>query len=134
MIVACVIGLLVATLGILGTTRDSILFGVPVPGLAADGALFGSIGEKTVLAFAALVGACGGPLFAASRTHLALLAPQGRAAQYFGYFALSGRSTAFVGPTLVGIVTASSGSQRLGIGVAVPLLAGGLASLQIHRA
>jgi len=127
MIMACVIGLLVATLGILGTTRDSILFGFSVPAPAADGALFGSIGEKTVFAFALLVGACGGPLFAASRAHLALVAPPGRAAQYFGYFALSGRLTAFVGPTLVSLVTAAAGSQRLGIGVTVPLLALGLA-------
>ena len=127
MIMACVIGLLVATLGILGTTRDSILFGVPVLAPAAGGALFGSLGEKTVFGFALLVGAFGGPLFAASRAHLALVAPPGRAAQYFGYFALSGRLTAFVGPTLVGLVTAASGSQRLGIGVTAPLLALGLA-------
>ena len=126
MIIACLIGLLIASLGILGTTRESILFGVPVAPPTAGGALFGSIGEKTLFAFAALVGACAGPLFAAARTHLAHLAPPGRAAQYFGYFALSGRVTAFVGPTLVGLITAATGSQRLGIGVCVPMLALGL--------
>jgi UMF1 family MFS transporter len=126
MIIVCVGALLLATLGILGTTRDAVLFVIPVAPPMAGGELFGSIGEKTFLAFAILIGASAGPLQAASRTHLALLAPPGRSAQYFGFFALSGRLTAFVGPTLVAAVTAATASQRLGIAVIAPLLAIGL--------
>jgi len=88
--------------------------------------LFGSIGEKTFLAFATLIGVSVRPLQAALRSHLALLAPPGQAAQYFGFFALSGRLTAFVGPTLVGRVTAATASQRFGIAPIALLLVVGL--------
>jgi MFS transporter, UMF1 family len=125
-IVANVGALLVATLGILGTTRDTVLFAIPVAPPAADGGLFASLGEKTFLAFATLIGFSAGPLQAASRSHLALLAPPGQAAQYFGFFALSGRLTAFVGPSLVGAITAASASQRLGLAPIALLLAIGL--------
>jgi len=90
------------------------------------GDLFGSIGERTFLAFATLIGVSAGPLQAASRGHLALLAPAGHAAQFFGFFALSGRLTAFVGPTLVGVITAATASQRLGVVPIALLLAIGL--------
>jgi MFS transporter, UMF1 family len=126
MIIVCVGALLLATLGILGTTRDTVLFVFPVAPPIAGRELFGSIGEKTFLAFAILIGASAGPLQAASRTHLTLLAPRGQSAQYFGYLALSGRLTAFVGPTLVAAVTAATASQRFGIAVIAPLLAIGL--------
>ena len=125
-IMANVGALLVATLGILGTTRDTVLFVIPVPPPTMDGDLFASIGEKTFLAFATLIGFSAGPLQAASRSHLALLAPPGRAAQYFGFFALSGRLTAFLGPTFVGVITAATASQRVGLTPIALLLAIGL--------
>src|SRR5208337_2055976 len=89
-IMANVGALLVAALGILGTTRDTVLFVIPVAPPTTNGDLFGSIGEKSFLAFATLIGVSAGPLQAASRSHLALLAPPSQAAQYFGFFALSG--------------------------------------------
>ncbi len=125
-IMANVGALLVATVGILGATRDTVLFVIPVAPPTTDGGLFGSIGEKSFLAFAALIGLSAGPLQAASRSHLALLAPPGKAAQYFGFFALSGRLTAFVGPTLVGVITAATASQRLGLAPIALMLAIGL--------
>jgi len=125
-IMANVGALLVAALGILGTTRDTVLFVIPVAPPTTNGDLFGSIGEKSFLAFATLIGVSAGPLQAASRSHLALLAPPSQAAQYFGFFALSGRLTAFAGPTLVGVITAATASQRLGVAPIALLLAIGL--------
>jgi UMF1 family MFS transporter len=63
-----------------------------------------------------LIGAAGGALQAASRTLLVDQA-DGHVAptQAFGLYALSGRATAFLGPALITIATALSGSQRLGI-------------------
>jgi UMF1 family MFS transporter len=58
-----------------------------------------------------------GPAQAASRTLMARIAPPGEAAAHFGLFALSGRVTGFVGPALLAVVTAASGSQRAGMAV-----------------
>lgn len=63
-----------------------------------------------------------GPAQAASRSLMAHLAPKGRETEIFGLFALSGKATAFLGPALVGSVTAIAESQRLGIASLLILL------------
>ena len=74
----------------------------PVPG----GALFSGAAERAYLVLGCLIGAAGGPLQAASRTLLIRLAPKDRIAQYFGLFALTGKVTSFIGPLLIGVITA----------------------------
>jgi len=66
-----------------------------------------------------------GPAQAASRSWLARAAPEALRDQMFGLFAFSGKATAFAGPLLVGALTAVSGSQRIGMGTIVLLLAVG---------
>jgi MFS transporter, UMF1 family len=56
-----------------------------------------------------------GPPQSASRSLMARLAPVGQETQFFGLYALSGRSTAFMGPAVVGTVTALFDSQRVGL-------------------
>ena len=56
-----------------------------------------------------------GPAQAASRSLMARLAPRGQETEFFGLFALSGKATSFVGPAMVGMVTAATGSQRFGL-------------------
>ena len=74
-----------------------------------------------------LLGAAAGALQAASRTLLVHQA-EGRVApaQAFGLFALSGRATAFIGPALIAVVTAATGSQRLGVSPVILLFLVGL--------
>jgi UMF1 family MFS transporter len=120
--------LLLAIMAILLVDRDSILFvrvASPVPG----GALFAAPAERAYLLLGCLIGAAGGPLQAASRTLLIHMAPKERIAQYFGLFALTGKVTSFVGPLLIGIVTAVTESQKAGMAVLVPFFVGGLALL-----
>lgn len=62
-----------------------------------------------------VVGLFVGPAQAASRSLMARLAPEEERGAYFGLFALSGRATAFAGPSLVAAVTSVSGSQRAGL-------------------
>ncbi len=76
-----------------------------------------------------LIGAAGGPLQAASRTLLIRMAPKDRIAQYFGLFALTGKVTSFIGPLLIGIVTAVTASQKAGMAVLVLFFVAGLALL-----
>ena len=65
------------------------------------------------------IGLAAGPLQAAARTLLVHLAPAGRVTQFFGLFALSGKVTSFMGPLLVGAVTAATGSQKAGMAVVI---------------
>jgi UMF1 family MFS transporter len=60
-----------------------------------------------------------GPAQAASRTLMAYLAPAEEAGEMFGLFALSGKATAFLGPLLVGSLTAAFHSQRAGMSIVV---------------
>ena len=69
------------------------------------------------------------PLQAASRTLLIHLAPKDRIAQYFGLFALTGKVTSFVGPLLIGVVTAATQSQKAGMAMLVLFFLAGLALL-----
>jgi MFS transporter, UMF1 family len=120
--------LLVAIVAILLVDKDRILF-VQVAPPAADGALFSAAAERAYLLLGCLIGAAGGPLQAASRTLLIHMAPKDRIAQYFGLFALTGKVTSFVGPLLIGVITAVTASQKAGMAVLVLFFVAGLALL-----
>jgi UMF1 family MFS transporter len=75
-----------------------------------------------------------GPVQAASRTMLARLAPEDSRAELFGFYALTGRITAALGPWAVGTVTALAQSQRAGMTVILALfLAGFLLVLAVRE-
>jgi UMF1 family MFS transporter len=57
------------------------------------------------------------------------MAPRDRVAQYFGLFALTGKVTSFVGPLLIGVVTAVTASQKAGMAMLVLFFLAGLALL-----
>ena len=95
--------------------RDHILFVVAVAGPA--GGLYAGTAAKVYLAAGAVIGLAAGPLQAASRTQLARMAPPGAAARFYGFFALSGKVTSFMGPLAVAMVTDWTDSQRAGAGV-----------------
>lgn len=71
---------------------------------------------------------------AAMRTMMAQLAPPPKIAAYFGLYSFVGKATAFVGPTLVGLIASATGSIRPGIGVALLFLLLGAACLWGVRA
>jgi UMF1 family MFS transporter len=96
-------------------------------------ALFSSAAERAYLVLGCLIGAAGGPLQAASRTLLIRLAPKDRIAQYFGLFALTGKVTSFIGPLLIGMITAVTASQKAGMAVLVVFFVAGLGLLMRVR-
>ena len=49
--------------------------------------------------------------------------------EFFGFFAFSGKLTAFIGPLLLGVITQATGSQRLGVSVVLGLFILGLVVL-----
>jgi UMF1 family MFS transporter len=66
-----------------------------------------------------------GPLQASARAYLAKSVPVDQANEWFGFYGFSGRVTAFLGPLLVGTVTALSGSQRIGLTAVLVFFAAG---------
>ena len=124
--------LLLASVAILMVDKDLILFvkvAPPVPG----GGLFAAPAEKAYLILGCLIGGAGGPLQAASRSLLIRMAPKDRIAQFFGLFALTGKVTSFVGPLLVGLITAITASQKAGMAVLVMFFLAGLLLLSRVR-
>lgn len=64
-----------------------------------------------------LIGLFSGPNQAASRSLMARFIPKKMENEFFGFFAFSGKATAFAGPLLLGILTQVFQSQRYGVAV-----------------
>lgn len=85
-------------------------------GLATATALAVWAPTKTWLWVAGLlIGIFVGPNQAASRSLMARFVPERHQTEFFGFFAFSGKITAFMGPLLLGAVTGWFGNQRAGI-------------------
>ncbi len=70
-----------------------------------------------------------GPNQAASRSLMGRFVPADTENEFFGFFAFSGKLTAFIGPFFLGLVTQISGSQRVGVSVVLILFAIGFGLL-----
>ena len=62
-----------------------------------------------------LVGLFSGPNQSASRSLMGRFVPENKETEFYGFYAFSGKATAFLGPLLMGIITQASGSQRYGM-------------------
>ena len=76
-----------------------------------------------------LIGIFTGPNQSASRSLMGRFVPKSVENEFFGFFAFSGKLTAFVGPFLLGILTDVTGSQRVGVSIVLVLFVLGLALL-----
>ena len=128
-VVIALVGMAIATVGILSLTADAVLFFIDTAPVTAGGALFGSLQEQVGLLFAILIGICLGPAQSASRSMIGRLAPPQMFGEFYGLFALSGRASAILAPLLIGVVTQVSDSRRLGIAVVLVFLFAGIALL-----
>jgi len=113
------IGLIIACL-IVVTTPNKDLFFLDLPFL---GLSFMVTGKMLFWIAGALIGLFAGPNQSASRSLMARFIPKGKENEFFGFFAFSGKATAFIGPLLLGVITEIFNSQRLGIAVVAVLLA-----------
>jgi len=135
-ILLAVAGLIVATLGVVsisvegtGTPErvDTILFFYTyAPAVGADSGMFSTPAEAVFLLFGILIGICGGPAQAASRTMVSRLVEPSMVGEFYGLYALSGKATAFLAPFAVAVVTGLYDSQRAGVSVILVFLAVGL--------
>lgn len=76
-----------------------------------------------------MIGIFSGPNQAASRSLMGRFVPTRLENEFFGFFAFSGKLTAFIGPFLLGVTTEVTGSQRLGVSVVLVLFLVGLVLL-----
>lgn len=74
-------------------------------------------GKAMFWAAGVLVGFFAGPNQSASRSLLSRFVPREKENQFFGFFAFSGKLTAFFGPLFLGILTQTFNSQRAGVAV-----------------
>jgi UMF1 family MFS transporter len=95
------------------------IFGMPV----AEGS---SLPDTVFYICGVFIGGMGGILQSASRSMMVRHTTTEKATEGFGLYGLSGRATAFLAPTLIGIVTAVTGDARLGISPLVGLFIVGI--------
>lgn len=112
--------LVLASFLVVSTTPDQTLFVVAIDD-----------GMATIIFYIAggIIGAAGGTLQAASRTLLVDQVQPYETTKAFGLYALTGKSTSFLGPLLIALVTSWSASQRIGITPVIILLAIGALGL-----
>ena len=108
---------------------------IAVAGLTVFGAAILMVEDKLwFYVLGCIIGIFIGPAQAASRTMMARLAPPDMRTEMFGLFAFSGKATAFMGPALVGLVTAATESQRMGMAtILVFFVVGGLLMLPVKE-
>jgi UMF1 family MFS transporter len=76
--------------------------------------------SKTVLWVAGIIiGIFSGPNQSASRSLMGRFVPPDKENEFFGFFAFSGKATAFLGPFFLGLLTEVFDSQRVGVSVVV---------------
>ncbi|MFK7868088.1 MAG: MFS transporter [Roseobacter sp.] len=113
--------LLAVAVAVVFISRESV-FGISVD---ADSRL----PDVVFYTFGALIGAAGGTLQASSRSMMVRQADPDRMTEGFGLYALSGKATSFLAPLLIGVTTAATGSQQLGIAPLIGLFLFGLVLL-----
>ena len=110
--------LMVVCIIIVSMSRDQI-FGIPL----SEGT---KLPDYIFFGCGVLIGGMGGVLQSASRSLMVRHADPERPTESFGLYGLSGRATAFIAPSLIGLTTAATGSARLGVSPVVALFAVGL--------
>ncbi|MBN2329948.1 MAG: MFS transporter [Candidatus Omnitrophica bacterium] len=93
---------------------------ISVVGLAVAAALaMIAPGKSWIWIAGILAGIFSGPNQSASRSLMARFVPPQKENEFFGFFAFSGKATAFFGPFLFGVLTAWFQTQRAGIFIVV---------------
>ncbi|MDA5095401.1 MFS transporter [Aliiroseovarius sp. KMU-50] len=117
----CIIALTLVAISVVFVSRESV-FGISV-------STESSLPDISFYILGAVIGAAGGALQSASRTMMVRQANPDRMTEAFGLYALAGKATSFLAPFLIGIVTAVTGSQQLGVTPLIGLFIVGLVML-----
>lgn len=117
-------GCILMLLGMIGTSRETILFFWPWSASAHppvwNGPLFQTLPELVYLGCGLMIAVFVTAQYASSRTLLVRLAPPDRIAAFFGLFSLSGTATVWLGSLLVALATKIFQAQVAGF---IPIMA-----------
>lgn len=111
-VMIAVVLLLLATIGMVSTGRDYLLFGLVTLDYSATHGLFTTSAEHAYLFYGILLGTAFGPVQASSRSWFARSVKPEESGRYFGIYALSGRATSFLGPFWLQPLLQSRSRQR----------------------
>lgn len=115
-----IIILIMSSIAILSIEKSVVLFVIPVST---------GIAEVAYYLVGGAIGAAAGPLQSASRTYLAEITKPSERTSAYGLYAMVGKVTSFAGPLAVGLLTAISQSQRIGISALIVFLIAGFVVL-----
>jgi UMF1 family MFS transporter len=104
--------------------RRAILIGLAVFVFVSVWALFLQFTWQ-FYTMAVMVGTVQGGVQSLSRSLFSQLIPRERSGEYFGFYNMLGKFAAVVGPVLVGVMAAVSGSSRIGVSSLMVLFAAG---------
>lgn len=99
--------------------------------MAATGVALLTTSQTWFWLAAVAIGIFAGPNQAASRSLMGRFVPHELENEFFGFFAFSGKLTAFVGPFLLSELTDATGSQRVGVSIVLVLFLLGLVLLHL---
>ncbi|MEO9778875.1 MAG: MFS transporter [Sedimentitalea sp.] len=116
------IWVLIAVCVVIISMSRTQFFGMPLP----EGS---TLPDLVFFGCGVLIGGMGGVVQSASRSLMVRHSDPASPTEYFGLYGLSGRATAFIAPSLIGVVTAWTGSARLGISPVIALFLVGLVLL-----
>jgi UMF1 family MFS transporter len=128
-IIGSLLILIAGSLGVMSIDATHIFFTVEVPPRPEGAAVFAGTGERVYMAFAVLIGLASGPLQSACRSLLARLAPPEHMSEFFGFFAFSGKVTAFAAPFIIGVVSSTTGSLQTAMFVILAFLLAGMVGM-----
>ncbi|MEM1375100.1 MAG: MFS transporter [Pseudomonadota bacterium] len=114
--------LIVVCVTIVGMSRETF-FGMPL----AEGS---NLPDIVFMICGAAIGGSGGGIYAASRSMMVRHTHPERPTEAFGLFALSGKATAFLAPTLIGLFTYLLNDARLGFSPVIALFIIGMILLR----
>lgn len=134
-VIGALILLIAGSAAIISIDKSHLFFILEVEPKAEGARLFSSTGEIIYIVCAILIGLSSGPLQSASRSLLSKLAPREHISQFFGFFAFSGKVTAFATPLAIATISEWSGSLQLAMScILVFLFAGLVAMSQVKTA
>ena len=100
----------------LSITQDSILFGlIPAGHEVWQSELFPTLSDTVYFAMVVPVGILLVACISSSRYMVTHIAPRDKIGEFYGFYAMAGNVTVWLGPGLVFVMTTLSGDQRIGM-------------------
>ncbi|MEO1028889.1 MAG: MFS transporter [Pseudomonadota bacterium] len=118
----------------LSITKDAILFGLVESVAPAEDGIFSTLSDRVYITLLIPGSFMLGAAISSSRYMLVHIAPPDQIGSFFGFYAMAGSVTIWLGPGLVDLMTTLSGDQRIGISGVGILFVVGLAVITTVRA